>query len=151
MASSFAEDNNASRQRLEQLVRGLSDEQLGLTTDYGWTVASLLAHLAFWDQRVLALLRRWKQKGVDLSPIDADATNEALKPLCLALAPRAAVELCLASAAAVDTELEGVPSELIQAIQATPNQFRFRRSLHRNDHLNDIERLLHLRQGRESV
>lgn len=55
-----------------------------------WTVATLLAHLAFWDQRVLALLRRWKEKGVDLSPIDADAVNETLRPLCLALALRAA-------------------------------------------------------------
>ena len=151
MAPSFAEENSASRHRLEQLVRGLSDEQLGLTTAYGWTVASLLAHLAFWDQRVLALLRRWKEKGVDLSPIDADATNEALKPLCLALAPRAAAELCLASAAAVDSELERVPPGLIEAIQATPNQFRSRRSLHRNDHLHDIEQLLLDDRGRESV
>jgi hypothetical protein len=144
MAMPHVEENNASRRRLTRLVQGLSDEQLSLTTDYGWTVASLLAHLAFWDQRVLALLRRWKEKGVDLSPIDADAVNEALKPLCLALPPRAAADLCLVSAESVDTELERVSPDLLEAVQATPNQFRVRRSLHRNDHLDDIEMLIRL-------
>lgn len=58
--------DGASRQRLERLVQGLSDEPLGLTTAYGWTVASLLAPLAFWDQRVLALLRSTPMRQTSL-------------------------------------------------------------------------------------
>ena len=146
MAFPFLEENTASRRRLETLVRRLSDADLALSTPYGWTVAALLAHLAFWDQRVLALLRRWKAQGVDSSPIDADAVNEALKPLCLAMHPRTAVELCLSSAEAVDAELETITSDLVEEIQeqtqATHTQFRFSRALHRNDHLNHIELLL---------
>ncbi len=142
MSMSYVEENTASRQRLARLIQGLSDEHMSRTTDYGWTVSALLVHLAFWDQRVLALLRRWTEKGIDLSPIDADAVNEALKPLCLAMPPRMAAALCLASAESVDAELERVESAFIEAVQATPNQFRIRRSLHRNDHLDDIEQLL---------
>ena len=142
MAIPFVEANSASRQRLKTLVSGLSDEDLACTNSDGWTVASLLAHLAFWDQRVLVLLRRWKANGVDASPVDADATNDALKPLCLALNPRTAIELCLSSAEAADAELASITPELVEQIQASPNHFRFDRGIHRSDHLHDIEALL---------
>ncbi len=142
MTFPFFEENAASLRRLEALALRLSDADLTRSTSYGWTVAALLAHLAFWDLRVLVLLRRWKEKGVDPSPIDSDAMNGALRPLCLAIDPRAAVELCLSSAEAVDAELETITPELVQAIQASSNHFRLSRALHRNDHLNDIENLL---------
>ena len=147
MAFPFLEENSASRRRLEALVSRLSDEDLTRSTPEGWTIAALLAHLAWWDQRVLVLLRRWKEKGVDLSPIDSQAVNDALKPLCLALDPRTAVDLCLSSAEAVDAELETITSHLVEQIQATPTHFRFSRALHRNDHLNQIELLLRPPQG----
>jgi len=142
MAFPFIAENSASRQRLEALVRGLSDEDLARLTSSGWTIASLLAHLAFWDQRVLVLLRRWKAHGVDESPVDADATNEALKPLCLALNPRTAIQLCLSSAEAADAELASITPELVEQIQASHTIFRFDRGIHRGDHLHDIETLL---------
>jgi hypothetical protein len=124
------------------LVRGLSDEDLACTNSDGWTVASLLAHLAFWDQRVLVLLRRWKEKGVDESPVDADATNDALRPLCLALNARTAIEICLSSAEAVDAELASITPGLVEQIQASPTHFRFDRGIHRHEHLEAIEVLL---------
>lgn len=142
MTMVFTQENTDSRRRLELLVRRLSAEQLAQSTASGWTVAALLAHLAYWDQRILVLLRRWKEHGVDLSPVDADAVNDAIKPLCLALDPQAAVELCLSSAQAVDQELEAISPSLVEEIQASPNHFRFNRALHRTDHLDEIERLL---------
>ena len=149
MVFPFVEENEKSRQRLEALILRMTDEDLARTTHYGWTVAALCAHLAFWDQRVLALLRRWKAQGLDPSPIDADAVNEALRPLCLAMDARSAVELCLSSARAVDAEIGTVGPDLVKAIEAsTGTQFRFSRAIHRNGHLDDIELLL--RPGRES-
>jgi hypothetical protein len=147
MTFPFLAENTASRRRLETLVRRLSDADLTRSTPSGWTVAALLAHLAFMDRRHLVLLRRWKEQGVDESPIDADAINDALKPLCLALDPRTAVELCLSSAQAVDAELETITPDLVEQIEASPNHFRFNRSLHRNGHLNEIELLLRPPQG----
>ncbi|MBI4789858.1 MAG: DinB family protein [Chloroflexi bacterium] len=143
MTLPFIDENTASRRRLDDLVSRLSDDDLSRCTDYGWTVAALLGHLAFWDQRALVLLRRWKANGVDASPVDSTAMNDALKPMCHALHPRAAVELCLSSAEQCDAELETITADLVAQIQATPTQFRFSRALHRNDHLDDIERLLH--------
>jgi len=142
MALAFTKENNASRMRLETLLGSLTDEELARSTSYGWTVSALLAHLAFWDNRVLALTRRWKDKGIDESPVDSEAMNEALKPLCLALEPRTAVQLCVSSARAVDAELETLTADFVQKIEASPTFIRFNRGLHRNDHLNDIEKIL---------
>lgn len=142
MTFPFTQENASSRQRLESLVRGLSKEDFRRATQDGWTVSALLAHLACWDQRHLHLLRRWREGGIDDSPVDSTAVNESIKPLCLALDPRVAVELCLASAAAIDAELETITPELMAAIEVSPNHFRLNRSLHRNGHLGEIEHLL---------
>jgi len=146
MTFPYSKENAASYQRLKSLVHRLTDTDLALSTDYGWTVAALLAHLAFWDQRVLVILRRWKDEGFDPSPIDSRAVNDSLRVICHALEPRAAIDLCLVSAEAVDAELETLSSEFVQQIeehaQATETQFRMNRSLHRDGHLNDIEALL---------
>jgi uncharacterized protein (TIGR03083 family) len=146
MPSPFSEQNSASRRRLEALVRSLSDDDLRRTTPDGWTVAALLAHLAFWDQRMVALLERWREGDVDASPADPDAINDALRPLCLALEPRQAAAFCLASAEAADAALEAMSPELYAAIQeevrASGTQFRANRALHRDDHMAQIESLL---------
>jgi hypothetical protein len=138
----FVEENTTSRHRLEALVHRLSDEDLARVNPDGWTVAALLAHLAFWDRRVLVLLRRWKAQGVDESPVDSEALNGALQPLCLALEPRKAINLCLSAAAAADAELETITADLFDQIEASPTHFRFNRALHRDDHLGEVERLL---------
>jgi hypothetical protein len=146
MTFPYSEQNAASRRRLETLVRGLSDEDFARSTDYGWTISALLAHLAFWDHRMSAILRRWQQEGLDSSPIDMMVVNEALQVLCHAFEPRAAAELAISAAEKIDAELETLTPELVKQLEehaaATETQFRMNRSLHRDSHLNDIEALL---------
>lgn len=146
MTFPYARQNEESRHRLETLVRGLSDADLARSTDYGWTVAALLAHLAFWDQRMIMILKRWREEGLDASPIDAGAVNDSLRVVCHVLEPRAAVELCLSSAEAADAELATLTLERVKELEAhavaTDTQFRMNRALHRDGHLNDIEALL---------
>jgi hypothetical protein len=146
MTFPYSKENAESYQRLKSLAHRLTDTDLALSTEYGWTVAALLAHLAFWDQRVLVVLQRWQEKGFDPSPIDSAAVNDSLKVVCHALEPRRAVDLCLVSAEAVDAELETLSAEFVKQIEehaeATETQFRMNRSLHRNGHLDDIDALL---------
>lgn len=142
MPFDFIQPNDESRQRLETFVQSLSMEEFTRTNPYGWTVAALLGHLAFWDQRMLVLLRRWQEHGVDESPVDPDMINDSLRPICLALEPRAAADLCLASAKEIDAALAAISPKLYEAIAASPNHFRFNRSLHRDDHLGEIARIL---------
>ena len=146
MTFPYSKENAESYQRLKSLAHRLTDTDLALSTEYGWTVAALLAHLAFWDQRVLVILRRWQENGFDPSPIDSTAVNDSLKVICHALEPRRAADLCLVSAESVDAELEKLSADFVKQIEehaeATETQFRMNRSLHRNGHLDDIDALL---------
>src|SRR5258708_17198709 len=110
---SFVARNDAERSRLRSLVARLSDTDFTLTTEEGWTVAAILAHMAFWDQRALALLERWEHDGMGLSPYDADAMNRACLPMWLALAPGDAARLALDSAEAVDSKVAASSPECI--------------------------------------
>lgn len=139
---SYLRENAAQRQRLGALVRRLSDEDLGRPLEGGWTVATLLAHLAFWDRRQLLLLQRWEREGVGPSPVDVDAVNEAVRALSAAIPPRAAAQLAVEAAEAVDRELEQLPPDLVAAIEAAGTVRALRRSMHRREHLDQIERAL---------
>ena len=146
MTFPYSQENAESYQRLKSLVHRLTDTDLALATGYGWTVAALLAHLAFWDQRMVVILNRWKESGLDDSPIDSLAVNEALRIICHALEPRTAADLSLIAAERIDAELNTLTPEFVKQIEehieAHSIQFRMNRSLHRAGHLNDIEALL---------
>ncbi len=138
----YLDENEASRRKLREFCGHLSNADLTRTIAAGWTVSSLLAHLAFWDRRAAALLERWRSAGVEASPVDSDAINEAAKPLCLAIEPRAAMDLCLSSAEQIDAAIREIDPELAKEIQAKAGNFRFNRGTHRMEHLDEIERVL---------
>lgn len=142
MPFDFMQPNEDSRHRLETFINSLSPADFYQTNAHGWTVAALLGHLAFWDRRMLVLLRRWQENGVDESPVDPDMINDSLQPICLALEPRAAADLCLATAKETDSALAAISPKLYEAIRSSPNHYRFDRSLHRKDHMGEIQRIL---------
>jgi hypothetical protein len=53
MSNAYTRENTAEREHLIALANRLTDEQLSRTVEAGWTVAGILAHLAFWDQRAV--------------------------------------------------------------------------------------------------
>jgi hypothetical protein len=142
MIRQFVAENARERERLRNLVNKITDEELTLALNVeGWTVAVALAHLAFWDERRLVLVRKWKTKGVTPSPIDADIVNDALVPLLLAIPTRKAANLSILTAEALDRELEEASSDLIAAIEALGDSHALNRSIHRKMHLDEIEAL----------
>ena len=146
MTFPYAQQNKESRQRLKSLVSALSDADLAYSTDYGWTVAALLAHLAFWDHRMSNILHRWQTEGLDSSEIDAGVVNDSLRVICHALEPRTAAALALSATEKIDSELETLTADFVKKLEehatATNTQFRMNRSLHRNAHIDDIDALL---------
>lgn len=140
----FAKENARERERLRTLVSRITDEELSLPLGAGWTISAALAHVAFWDQRSLVLLQRWKKgiASVSASPIDIDVANDAILPICLALPPRVAAQLAISCAEAIDRELEEASSNLISEIESLGGKFRLYRSEHRKLHLDQIESLI---------
>jgi hypothetical protein len=105
-------------------------------------VAVALAHLVFWDERRLVLVRKWKREGVKPSPMDDNVINDALVPILLAIPPRKAAGLAVRAAEALDRELEEAPPELVAAMEATGDRHALNRAIHRKMHLDEIEKLL---------
>lgn len=143
MTRQFVAENTRERERLRNLVNKITDEELTLTLNVeGWTVAVALAHIAFWDQRRLVLVRKWKKNGVTPSPFDSDTINDALVPLLLAIPPRKAANLSVLTAEALDRELEEASPDLIAAMGALGDKHALDRATHRKLHLDEIEALL---------
>ena len=94
---SYIAENDRERRRLEALVDKLDDAALARTMPAGWTVAAVLAHLAFWDQRIIVFIEMVKRG--DAVPVDnqedVNWINDAAKPMQLALPPRRAATLAV--------------------------------------------------------
>jgi len=143
----FVTQNKNERTRLAALVGRLSDTDLARPLPAGWTVAAVLAHVAFWDQRALVLLKRWQQAGPGALPpavqeADVHWINDAGKPLFLAMPPRRAAEVAVAIAEAVDRTIEALPDEFVTRNAAAGTPVSLLRAEHRREHLDEIEAAL---------
>ena len=138
----FISENARTRRRLESLAAQISDEDLERRLPNGWTVAAVFVHLAFWDFRQLALLKRWEETGVSPSPMDVGSVNEAVFAISAAVPPRTAARLALTAAEAVDAKIERLPADLAAAIEQGGHTRVLTRALHRAAHLDQIEKAL---------
>jgi hypothetical protein len=144
---SYVTENRREYRRLQALVARLSDAELGRALDAGWTVAGVLGHLAFWDQRTVVLLDQWDRDGTSAAPrmldeADVDWINDASKPFLLALPPRRAAELAVAIAAAADARVAALADDRVTANAAAGAPVNLVRAEHRREHLDQIEQAL---------
>jgi len=142
----FVELNRASTQRIRALADRLTDAELQQPVGEHWTIASTLAHIAFWDRRTIAVLDKTEAAG-KLVTFEVDvAVNDVALPLWAAIPPREAARLAIESAEAVDRRLEGFPPALLEAAYAEYKP-RVVRAIHRNEHLDEIEAALRGERG----
>lgn len=146
MDRSFVAENARERDRLTELVERLSDEELALAMDDGWTVAAVLVHAAFWDYRIVSWLRRWGPDGGGPDPTyegeDVDWVNDSNKPIFLAIPPRTAARIAVDAAEAADRAVEEVSEELLLRIERAGFIVNPERWDHRREHLDEIEQAL---------
>jgi hypothetical protein len=137
---SYVALNNAERERLEKFVSRCTDADLGRPMPAGWTVAALLAHIAFWDERARILFERWQTDGIaPTAEADIDWINDSAKPMFLALPPREAAELAIRIARAVDRTVEALPDEMLARNAAAGGPLNVVRAAHRRQHLDELE------------
>jgi hypothetical protein len=144
---SYVAENQVQLDRLRGLVERLSDGQLSRPLAAGWTLAGVLAHLAFWDYRIVTLLDAWGADGRGTPPpaldeATVDWINDAGKPLCLGLPPRTAARLAVQAAVAADARVAALSDAALVANAAAGGPISVRRAEHRREHLDEIERAL---------
>jgi len=140
----YNQENTIERQHLLSLVNQLSDEQLSHPMEGGWTVSSILGHLAFWDYRALVLIEKWQKDGIGPSPMDTDIVNEVTRKFLMAISPRKAAQIAIESAAAIDHAIEQLSPEMTTAIDTIGKTVHLNRADHRRVHLGEIVKCLNI-------
>ena len=138
---SFVERNRAATARLRELTARLSDEEMRHPVGQHWTVGITLAHLAFWDRRVLYILDETERAGNLVAPEIDLSVNDLSLPLWAAMPPREAARLAIRAAEELDRRLEVFPPQLLEQVCAQTERWVVR-ALHRNEHLDEVEAAL---------
>ena len=136
--SSFVEKNQTSTARIRALTARLTDDDLRRPVGEHWTVAIALAHIAFWDRRVLAVLEATESAGKLSAPAIDLSVNDLLLPFWAAMPVREAAQLAIESAEAVDARLTAFPASLLEEMYAAGPRWVVR-AIHRDAHLDEME------------
>ena len=137
----YGEQNRASTERIRALIARLSDEEMQTKVGEHWTVAITLAHLAFWDKRVLHILDRTERDG-KLFDLEIDIVlNDLSLSLWGAIPPREAARICIESSEVLDKRLAEFSPQLLEELY-DHNKRWVVRALHRNEHLDEVDHAL---------
>jgi hypothetical protein len=142
MPNDYIAENDRSRERMRALIAALTDDDLARPVNDEWTAAASLAHVAFWDARVIFLIRKLQSGAAltddDVEPDDVSWINDSARPLLHAIDPRRAAEVALEIAEQTDALVADTPAE--RMYPADPNShinaFRWQ---HRDEHVEEIE------------
>ena len=138
---SFIELNRASTERIRALAARLSDEEMQAKVGEHWTVAITLAHLAFWDRRVMYVLDMTEKDGKLFIPEIDIFVNDLSLPLWAAIPPREAARIAIETSETLDKRLEDYSPELLEEIY-NYNERWVIRALHRGEHLDEADAAL---------
>ena len=134
----YVEQNRASTERIRALIARLSDEEMQTKVGEHWTVAIALAHLAFWDKRVMHILDMTESAG-KLFELEINiVVNDLSLPLWEVIPPRDAARICIETSEALDKRLEEYPPQLLEELY-NHNKRWVVRALHRNEHLDEVD------------
>ena len=140
----YTQLNRASTERIKQLAASLNDEEMQTRVGEHWTVAIALAHLAWWDRRVMYVLDMTVKNGKLFVPEIDIIVNDLSLPLWAAIPPREAARIAIESSDDLDAQLEAFPQDLLEEIY-NYNKRWVVRALHRNEHLNEVDAALKAR------
>src|SRR6266508_6840214 len=130
---SFIERNRASTDRIRALVARLSEAEMQHPVGEHWTVAIALAHIAFWDRRVMYVLDMTERDSKLFIPEIDIFVNDLSLPLWAAIPPREASRIAIETSATLDKRLEDYSPELLAEIYNYNTRWVIR-ALHRGEH-----------------
>jgi hypothetical protein len=133
--------NRASTKRIRTLAARLNNQELLKPVGKNWTVAITLAHLAFWDGRVMHALEKTERDGKLFIPEIDLSVNDFSTPLWAAIPPREASVIAIETAESLDVRLENFSAALLEEIYNYNKRLVFR-ALHRNEHLDEVDAAL---------
>jgi hypothetical protein len=128
---------------LQTFLSGLDEGELTKVVDGGWTVSTILAHLAFWDRWVENRWRLFKANGAfDDLPDMGDLINPTAEAQWMALPPSSAKQLSEAAAESLNRTIQSLDATAVAAAVDTGREHLVDRSRHWNEHMDQLRRTL---------
>jgi hypothetical protein len=118
MIDNYTEMNETEYKRLAALLASLSDGDLKRTLPNRWTIADVLAHLAFWDAYAVACFQEWSRNGFKSPAAQYDAINQAVDSISR-LIPTASLRRWVLEIAAAANRAAANASPEVQAATAS--------------------------------
>ena len=145
MDTGYNERNREQTRRLKALRR-LCEEDLRCPVGEHWTVGIALAHIQYWDGRAVGALEAWRRHNLPLTlwTNGEGEVNDVRLPVWREMAPDEALEQAIVTAEVLDWIVENLSSTEAEVVSAQ----RYRvldRSLHRSEHLDEVDRALGIR------
>ena len=147
---SYIDTNFRSLERLRDLVDDSNEDSLTAEVNEYWSVAGVLAHMAWWDARVVVFADKI-DRGEPWVPTDeepeGDWLNDTTRLVIEGLAPhapRAAAELALRMAERADARVAELPLDRM-APRDPASPINPVRAEHRIEHLDEIAAALERR------
>jgi hypothetical protein len=138
---SYVDVNTRERERLRAFIEAVDDEALSAPANEYWTVAGVLGHMAYWDNRVLVLAEKI-DRGEPWVPSDeepeGDWLNDSTRRIVHAIEPRRAAQLALELAEEADRRVAELPLDRM-APRDPDSPIYPVRGEHRAEHLDEIE------------
>ncbi len=138
--------NRSSRERMAGLTERIDADTLHRPLGEQWTIAASFVHLTYWDSFVA---QRWLHADANglatPAPFDSlleDLVNDTLTPLLLRVPGEESIGPALEAALAVERIIAGLSDERIEAVQREGRLRLIDRSIHRTEHLDEIEAAL---------
>ena len=138
---SYNELNRASTERIKKLAASLTDDEMQTRVGEHWTVSIAMAHLAWWDRRVMYVLDMTAKDGKLFIPEIDIVVNDLSLPLWAAIPAREAARIAIETSDDLDKRLEVYPQDLLEEIY-NYNKRWVVRALHRNEHLDEVDAAL---------
>jgi hypothetical protein len=139
----YVEENAAARDRILSLVSQLTEAQMAISNEDGWTIGAELAHLAFWDRVHTARLRAALEAGGDLpAPLPTgvtDALNDAGLHGWRLIPGAAAIRLFAEASSEVDAYLASLDPQVVEHVRSAGIPRHVERFRHRTEHGDEIE------------
>jgi hypothetical protein len=143
MSNAYSANNAGSRETLHALIGRLSDADMARPAGGpGWTIGGLLGHMAFWDQRAIVLLAKWKSSPMAPSAVDVDVVNESMRPFLNAIPPATIRKMTRDAAAAIDAAIDALTPEVLARVETEGKPVRLDRGAHREHHMAQILKAL---------
>ena len=134
------ERNREGLARLRRLT-SLSDAELAKDTGDGWTVSTVLAHMAFFDRMLIPRWDLYEKDGAfaEMIPRHFDLINGAGAGDWSALPRRATVAKCIEAAEGAVARIDALPEKAVAVAVETNRLALLDRTLHWGPHLDQIK------------